>query len=169
MCRRPTALFWTFHLPVIHPCFVPVWMNLTGFMDPLVSVNKLDAESSKSAFVSSATALEKWIALAGLGGQLKGYWCEGCTGCCMYGSGICESPKEGTVTENWIQISVLEQHSSILINQETGIIFETVITVIGNEVVLYFVVRCYFWNSNKQLMASFLIQNLLPRFLTLER
>jgi hypothetical protein len=34
---------------------------------------------------------------------------------------------------------------------------------------LYFVVRCYFWNSNKQLMASFLIQNLLPRFLTLER
>ncbi|XP_066376515.1 thylakoid lumenal 16.5 kDa protein, chloroplastic-like [Miscanthus floridulus] len=37
------------------------------------SVNKLDAESSKSAFVSSATALEKWIALAGLGGQLKGY------------------------------------------------------------------------------------------------
>jgi hypothetical protein len=48
-------------------------MNLTGFMDSLVSVNKLDAESSKSAFVSSATALEKWIALAGLGGQLKGY------------------------------------------------------------------------------------------------
>ncbi|CAD6338400.1 unnamed protein product [Miscanthus lutarioriparius] len=45
----------------------------SGFMDPLVSVNKLDAESSKSAFVSSATALEKWIALAGLGGQLKGY------------------------------------------------------------------------------------------------
>ncbi|XP_062234166.1 thylakoid lumenal 16.5 kDa protein, chloroplastic-like [Phragmites australis] len=37
------------------------------------SVNKRDAESSKSAFVSSATALEKWIALAGLGGQLKGY------------------------------------------------------------------------------------------------
>ncbi|KAL6873888.1 hypothetical protein ACP4OV_013970 [Aristida adscensionis] len=37
------------------------------------SVSKRDAESSKSAFVSSATALEKWIALAGLGGQLKGY------------------------------------------------------------------------------------------------
>jgi len=37
------------------------------------SVNKLDAESSKSAFVSSATALEKWIALAGLSGQLKGF------------------------------------------------------------------------------------------------
>ncbi|KAL6603275.1 hypothetical protein ACP70R_043636 [Stipagrostis hirtigluma subsp. patula] len=37
------------------------------------SVNKRDAKSSKSAFVSSATALEKWIALAGLGGQLKGY------------------------------------------------------------------------------------------------
>lgn len=37
------------------------------------SVSKLDPESSKSAFVSSATALEKWIALAGLGGQLKGY------------------------------------------------------------------------------------------------
>ncbi|WVZ78621.1 hypothetical protein U9M48_026303 [Paspalum notatum var. saurae] len=37
------------------------------------SVNKLDAESSKSAFVSSATALEKWIALSGLSGQLKGY------------------------------------------------------------------------------------------------
>ena len=77
-------------------------------MDPLVSVNKLDAESSKSAFVSSATALEKWIALAGLGGQLKGYWCDGSVVCIMYGSGICESPKEGTVTEDWIQISVLE-------------------------------------------------------------
>ncbi|CAL5040392.1 unnamed protein product [Urochloa decumbens] len=37
------------------------------------SVNKLDAESSKSAFVSSATALEKWIALSGLSGQLKGF------------------------------------------------------------------------------------------------
>ncbi|RCV18214.1 hypothetical protein SETIT_3G281900v2 [Setaria italica] len=37
------------------------------------SVNKLDAGSSKSAFVSSATALEKWIALAGLSGQLKGF------------------------------------------------------------------------------------------------
>ncbi|CAN6162796.1 unnamed protein product [Urochloa humidicola] len=37
------------------------------------SVNKLDTESSKSAFVSSATALEKWIALAGLSGQLKGF------------------------------------------------------------------------------------------------
>jgi len=37
------------------------------------SVNKLDGESSKSAFVSSATALEKWIALAGLSGQLKGF------------------------------------------------------------------------------------------------
>ncbi|KAF8686970.1 hypothetical protein HU200_043249 [Digitaria exilis] len=37
------------------------------------SVNKLDTESSKSAFVSSATALEKWIALSGLSGQLKGY------------------------------------------------------------------------------------------------
>jgi hypothetical protein len=39
----------------------------------LAAVNNRDAESSKSAFVSSATALEKWIVLAGLGGQLKGY------------------------------------------------------------------------------------------------
>ena len=48
-------------------------MNLKCPMYPLVAVNKLDAESSKSAFVSSATALEKWIALAGLSGQLKGF------------------------------------------------------------------------------------------------
>jgi hypothetical protein len=39
----------------------------------LAAVNNRDAESSKSAFVSSAAALEKWIVLAGLGGQLKGY------------------------------------------------------------------------------------------------
>jgi hypothetical protein len=39
----------------------------------LVAVSNRDAESSKSAFVSSATALEEWIASAGLGGQLKGY------------------------------------------------------------------------------------------------
>jgi hypothetical protein len=39
----------------------------------LAAVNNRDAESSKSAFVSSATALEKWIVSAGLGGQLKGY------------------------------------------------------------------------------------------------
>ncbi|GJM97498.1 hypothetical protein PR202_ga14429 [Eleusine coracana subsp. coracana] len=39
----------------------------------ITSVNNRDAESSKSAFVSSATTLEKWIASAGLGSQLKGY------------------------------------------------------------------------------------------------
>ncbi|KAL5225305.1 hypothetical protein ABZP36_011944 [Zizania latifolia] len=39
----------------------------------ITSVNKSDVDSSKSAFVSSATALEKWIASAGLGGQLKGF------------------------------------------------------------------------------------------------
>ncbi|EHA8588903.1 putative Thylakoid lumenal 16.5 kDa protein, chloroplastic [Cocos nucifera] len=37
------------------------------------SVGKHDIESSKLAFVSSATALEKWIGLTGLVGQLKGY------------------------------------------------------------------------------------------------
>ncbi|KAJ0971230.1 hypothetical protein J5N97_019189 [Dioscorea zingiberensis] len=36
------------------------------------SVAKQDVESSKVAFVSSATALEKWISLTGLVGQLKG-------------------------------------------------------------------------------------------------
>ncbi|XP_038974535.1 thylakoid lumenal 16.5 kDa protein, chloroplastic [Phoenix dactylifera] len=36
------------------------------------SVGKRDIESSKLAFVSSATALEKWIGLTGLVGQLKG-------------------------------------------------------------------------------------------------
>ncbi|KAF0932685.1 hypothetical protein E2562_011982 [Oryza meyeriana var. granulata] len=39
----------------------------------ITSVNKSDVDSSKSAFVSSATSLEKWIALAGLSGQLKGF------------------------------------------------------------------------------------------------
>lgn len=36
------------------------------------SVGKRDIESSKLAFVSSATALEKWIGLTGLVGQIKG-------------------------------------------------------------------------------------------------
>ncbi|KAK6941670.1 hypothetical protein RJ641_027047 [Dillenia turbinata] len=36
------------------------------------SVVKKDVESSKVAFVSSASALEKWTALTGLVGQLKG-------------------------------------------------------------------------------------------------
>uniref|UniRef100_A0A0E0LFE5 Maintenance of Photosystem II under High light 2 C-terminal domain-containing protein n=1 Tax=Oryza punctata TaxID=4537 RepID=A0A0E0LFE5_ORYPU len=39
----------------------------------ITSVNKSDVDSSKSAFVSSATTLEKWIASAGLSGQLKGF------------------------------------------------------------------------------------------------
>uniref|UniRef100_A0ACD5Z6W4 Uncharacterized protein n=1 Tax=Avena sativa TaxID=4498 RepID=A0ACD5Z6W4_AVESA len=39
----------------------------------ITSVSKSDAESSKSAFVSSATALEKWVSLAGLTGKLKGF------------------------------------------------------------------------------------------------
>ncbi|XP_037457647.1 uncharacterized protein LOC119328775 [Triticum dicoccoides] len=37
------------------------------------SVSKSDINSSKSAFVSSATALEKWVELAGLTGKLKGF------------------------------------------------------------------------------------------------
>ncbi|XP_047086271.1 thylakoid lumenal 16.5 kDa protein, chloroplastic [Lolium rigidum] len=37
------------------------------------SVSKSDIGSSKSAFVSSATALEKWVSLAGLTGKLKGF------------------------------------------------------------------------------------------------
>lgn len=36
------------------------------------SVDKNDVESSRSAFVSSASALEKWVGLAGLVGELKG-------------------------------------------------------------------------------------------------
>jgi hypothetical protein len=36
-------------------------------------VSKSDVQSSKSAFVSSATALEKWVSLAGLTGKLKGF------------------------------------------------------------------------------------------------
>ncbi|KAM5547934.1 thylakoid lumenal 16.5 kDa protein, chloroplastic [Rosa sericea] len=36
------------------------------------SVTKNDVESSKLAFVSSASAIEKWTALTGLVGQLKG-------------------------------------------------------------------------------------------------
>ncbi|XP_022143243.1 thylakoid lumenal 16.5 kDa protein, chloroplastic [Momordica charantia] len=36
------------------------------------SVTQNDVESSKTAFVASASALEKWTALAGLIGQLKG-------------------------------------------------------------------------------------------------
>lgn len=36
------------------------------------SVTQNDVESSKTAFVASASALEKWTALAGLVGQLKG-------------------------------------------------------------------------------------------------
>ncbi|KAA0063500.1 hypothetical protein IC582_011887 [Cucumis melo] len=36
------------------------------------SVTKSDVESSKTAFVASASAFEKWTALAGLVGQLKG-------------------------------------------------------------------------------------------------
>uniref|UniRef100_A0ACD6ACF8 Uncharacterized protein n=1 Tax=Avena sativa TaxID=4498 RepID=A0ACD6ACF8_AVESA len=39
----------------------------------ITSVSKSDVESSKSAFVSSATALEKWVSLAGLTGKLKGF------------------------------------------------------------------------------------------------
>uniref|UniRef100_A0A0D9WTW7 Maintenance of Photosystem II under High light 2 C-terminal domain-containing protein n=1 Tax=Leersia perrieri TaxID=77586 RepID=A0A0D9WTW7_9ORYZ len=39
----------------------------------ITSVNKSDVDSSKSAFVSSATTLEKWISSAGLSGQLKGF------------------------------------------------------------------------------------------------
>uniref|UniRef100_J3MHF4 Maintenance of Photosystem II under High light 2 C-terminal domain-containing protein n=1 Tax=Oryza brachyantha TaxID=4533 RepID=J3MHF4_ORYBR len=39
----------------------------------ITSVNKSDVDSSKSAFVSSATTLEKWITSAGLSGQLKGF------------------------------------------------------------------------------------------------
>lgn len=97
---------------------------------PLVAVNKLDAWSSKSAFVSSATALEKWIALAGLSGQLKGFWyasevaCWQIAGCFsyskhwlwsqdVYASGTCESSKEGTVTENWGHL----ENSNILIKK----------------------------------------------------
>ncbi|KAJ0265065.1 Thylakoid lumenal 16.5 kDa protein [Hirschfeldia incana] len=38
----------------------------------VTSVNKNDLESSKLAFVSSASALEKWSSLTGLLGQLKG-------------------------------------------------------------------------------------------------
>ncbi|ESQ37917.1 hypothetical protein EUTSA_v10028953mg [Eutrema salsugineum] len=38
----------------------------------ITSVNKNDIESSKLAFVSSAGAFEKWTALTGLLGQLKG-------------------------------------------------------------------------------------------------
>ncbi|KAL0846203.1 hypothetical protein Bca101_019449 [Brassica carinata] len=38
----------------------------------VTSVNKNDIESSKLAFVSSASALEKWSSLTGLLGQLKG-------------------------------------------------------------------------------------------------
>lgn len=37
------------------------------------SVSKSDINSSKLAFVSSATALEKWVELAGLTGKLKGF------------------------------------------------------------------------------------------------
>lgn len=36
------------------------------------AVNKNDLESSKLAFVSSASAFEKWSSLTGLLGQLKG-------------------------------------------------------------------------------------------------
>jgi hypothetical protein len=36
-------------------------------------VSKSDVQSSKSAFVSSATALEIWVWLAGLTGKLKGF------------------------------------------------------------------------------------------------
>ncbi|CAM0909770.1 unnamed protein product [Alopecurus aequalis] len=39
----------------------------------ITSVSKSDVQSSKSAFVSSATALEKWVSLAGLTGKLKGF------------------------------------------------------------------------------------------------
>ncbi|CAH8352528.1 unnamed protein product [Eruca vesicaria subsp. sativa] len=38
----------------------------------VTSVNKNDVESSKLAFVSSASAFEKWSSLTGLLGQLKG-------------------------------------------------------------------------------------------------
>lgn len=38
----------------------------------VTSVNKNDLESSKLAFVSSASAFEKWSSLTGLLGQLKG-------------------------------------------------------------------------------------------------
>ncbi|KAI5016075.1 hypothetical protein ZWY2020_005926 [Hordeum vulgare] len=37
------------------------------------SVSKSDINSCKSAFVSLATALEKWVELAGLTGKLKGF------------------------------------------------------------------------------------------------
>jgi hypothetical protein len=68
----------SFLLPVMRPCFCCASMSESDRfhgLDPLVAVSKLHAGSSKPAFVSPATAteLEKWIALAGLGGQLKGY------------------------------------------------------------------------------------------------
>ncbi|XP_072961687.1 thylakoid lumenal 16.5 kDa protein, chloroplastic [Typha angustifolia] len=51
-------------------------VEMEAFNSSLVSlftsVAKRDFESSKAAFVSSASALEKWIGLTGLVGQLKG-------------------------------------------------------------------------------------------------
>ncbi|CAA7400198.1 unnamed protein product [Spirodela intermedia] len=38
----------------------------------ITSVAKMDAESSKEAFVTSANALEKWVTLAGLVGEISG-------------------------------------------------------------------------------------------------
>lgn len=44
----------------------------TSLASLISSVDKNDAESSRSAFVSSASAVEKWAGLTGLIGELKG-------------------------------------------------------------------------------------------------
>jgi hypothetical protein len=41
-----------------------------------LAVAQNDVESSKIAFVSSASAIEKWTSLTGLVGKLKGIWTE---------------------------------------------------------------------------------------------
>lgn len=40
----------------------------------LIAVTKKDVESSKRSFVTSASALQKWTALTGFDGQLKGLY-----------------------------------------------------------------------------------------------
>lgn len=60
---------------MLGPSFYPVillFFSKVKLTCPLLAVGKRDIESSKLAFVSSATALEKWISLTGLVGQLKG-------------------------------------------------------------------------------------------------
>lgn len=46
-------------------------MNYLSFLVGF-AVSKQDVEASKVAFVSSASALEKWIDLTGLNSQIKG-------------------------------------------------------------------------------------------------